>query len=86
MADTLTVPAVVGVRLTEQEPLTSVQVPPGVKVTVPVGVVTFPGEMSVTLALHDVDWPTATEEGTQATAVLVLRLLAVRVAFPLLLL
>jgi len=86
VADTLTVPAVVGVRLTEQEPLTSVQVPPGVKVTVPVGVVTFPGEMSVTLALHDVDWPTATEEGTQATAVLVLRLLAVRVAFPLLLL
>jgi len=86
VADTLTVPAVVGVRLTEQEPVTSAQVPPGVKVTVPVGVVTFPGEMSVTLALHDVDWPTATEEGTQATAVLVLRLLAVRVAFPLLLL
>ena len=82
----MTVPAVVGVRLTEQEPLTSVQVPPGVKATVPVGVVTFPGEMSVTLALHDVDWPTATEEGTQATAVLVLRLLAVKVVFPLLLL
>jgi len=86
VADTLTVPAVVGVRLTEQEPLTSVQVPPGVKVTVPAGVVTFPGEMSVTLALHDVDWPTATEEGTQATAVLVLRLLTVKVVFPLLLL
>ena len=82
----MTVPAVVGVRLTEQEPLTSVQVPPGVKVTVPVGVVTFPGEKSVTLELHDVDWPAATEEGTQATAVLVLRLLAVKVVFPLLLL
>jgi hypothetical protein len=68
--------------LTEQEPLVRVQVPPGVKLTVPEGVVTLPGEVSVTFAVHDVDWPTVTDEGTQATAVLVPRVLTVTMVFP----
>jgi len=67
--------------LTEQEPPESAHVPPGVKVTRPVGVVAVPGEVSVTLAVHDVDWPTTTVEGTHATAVLVARLLTVTLVF-----
>ncbi len=77
-------PTVVAVILTEQEPLASVQGPPGVKVTTPVGVIAVPGEVSVTLAVHDVDWPTTTVGGAQATEVLVARLLTVTVVFPLL--
>ena len=69
------------VILTEQEPLASVQGPPGVKVTTPVGAVAVPGEVSVTLAVHDVDWPTTTVGGAQATAVLVARLLTLTIGF-----
>ena len=74
-------PTTVGVILIEQEPLASVQVPPGVKVTIPVGVLAVPGEVSVTLAVHDVDWPTTTVEGAQATEVLVARLLTLTLGF-----
>ena len=74
-------PTAVDVILTEQEPLASVQGPPGVKVMTPVGVVGVPGDVSATLAVHDVDWPTTTVEGLQATAVLVARLLKVTIVF-----
>ncbi len=67
--------------LTEHEPLTSVQVPPGVKVTVPVGVVAVPGEVSATVAEHDRDTPTVPVAG-QLTVVDVARKLAVTVAWP----
>ena len=67
-------PAAVGVILTEQvadAPVpASVHVPPGVKVTVPVGVVGV-DETSVTVAVHDVAWLMNTVEGVQATVVVV---------------
>jgi hypothetical protein len=49
----------------------NVQVPPGVKVTVPVGVVGAVGgaTVSVTVAVHLVAWLTVTMDGTQLTAV-----------------
>ena len=40
-----------------------------VNVTVPVGVLTVPLAVSVTVAVHDVAAPTATEAGVQTTAV-----------------
>jgi len=40
-------------------------------VTVPVGVVTVPAEVSVTVAVHVVVWLVAMLEGTQLTEVLV---------------
>jgi hypothetical protein len=52
------VPAALGVMLTEHmadAPVpASVQVPPGMKVTIPVGVVAVPGEVSVTVAVQNV--------------------------------
>ena len=53
VAETVSVPVAVGVMLTEQEPATRVQLPPGVKVTVPVGVVFVPGAVSATAAEHE---------------------------------
>jgi hypothetical protein len=62
----------------------SVQVPPGVKVTVPVGVDAVPAAVSVTVAVHDVAWLTNTVDGVHATVVVVVRGLTVTLALPLL--
>jgi hypothetical protein len=82
------VPVAVGVVLTEHVadvPVPdNVQFPPGVKVTVPVGVLAVPTDVSVTVAVHDVAWLTTTVDGVHATAVEVARLLTVTEALPLL--
>jgi len=78
------VPVAVAVNVTEQLPDTRAQVvelnepagPVSVKVTVPVGVVTVPGEVSVTVAVHEEAWFTTTGL-VQTTAVEVLRLFTV---------
>ena len=62
----------------------SVHVPPGVNVTVPVGVLVVPAAVSVTVAVHEVACPTNTLDGVHATAVLVVRKLTVTVAVPVL--
>ena len=81
-------PAVVGVTLTEQvadAPVpANVQVPPGVKVTVPVGVLVVPAAVSVTVAVHEEACPTNTVVGVHATVVVVVRKLTVTVVLPLL--
>ena len=51
----------------------NVQVPPGVKVTVPVGVMAVPVEVSDTVAVHDVAWLITTVLGVHATVVEVVR-------------
>jgi hypothetical protein len=79
VAETVRVPATISVMLTEQlaelgVELASPQVtPPGVKVTVPVGVVAPDPEVSVTVAMHEVAWFTTTVPGVQATIVEVVR-------------
>ena len=76
----------VGVILTEHvadAPVpASVQVPPGVNVTVPVGVEVVPAAVSVTVAVQLVACPTITEEGVHATVVVVVRRLTVTVVLP----
>jgi len=62
----------------------NVQVPPGVKVTVPVGVIAVPVEVSVTVAVQLVAWPMKTVDGVQATVVVVVRTVTVTVAVPVL--
>ena len=54
-----------------------VPVPLLVKATVPVGALVVPVEVSVTVAVHVVGALTATEEGEQATPVVVTRLVTV---------
>ena len=62
------VPMAVAVKVTEQLPETNAHVvelnepagPVSVNVTVPVGVVAVPGEVSVTVAVHDEAWPITT--------------------------
>ena len=80
-------PAAVGVILTEQvadAPVPArVHVPPGVKVTVPVGVVGV-DETSVTVAVQLVAWLMNTVDGVHATVVVVGRLLTVTLALPVL--
>jgi len=49
----------------------SVHVPPGVKVTVPVGVVAPDSDVSVTVAVQLVAWLTNTVDGVHATVVVV---------------
>jgi len=49
----------------------NVHVPPGVKVTVPVGVVAPVVEVSVTVAVQLVAWLTNTVDGVHATVVVV---------------
>lgn len=49
------------------------------KLTTPVGVMTVPGEASVTVAVQVVCWFTTTVAGVHPTAVVVLRLFTVRV-------
>jgi hypothetical protein len=82
------VPEAVGVVLTEHVadvPVpANVQVPPGVKVTVPLGVVAVPVAVSVTVAVHEVAWPITTVLGVHATVVVVVRRLTVTVVLPLL--
>ena len=73
-------PVAVAVKVTEQLPETRVQVvelkdpagPVSVNVTVPVGVVTVPADVSVTVAVHDEATPTTTGL-VQTTAVEVVR-------------
>ena len=73
-------------------PATSVQLVAGVNdpvplaenVTLPVGVVTVPALVSVTVALHDVVAPVPTFVGEQLTAVAVVRVVTVSGVFPLL--
>lgn len=70
-------PLVVGaVNMTEQDPAVNVQligvnVPVELllKLTVPAGVEAVPGEVSATVAVHFVCWPTLTELGVQAIVV-----------------
>jgi len=74
------VPVAVAVNVTEQLPDARVQVvelnepagPVSVNVTVPVGVVTVPADVSVTVAVHDEATPTTTGL-VQTTAVEVVR-------------
>jgi len=60
----------------------SVQVPPGVKVAVAVGVDDVPLAVSVTVAVHDVASPMTTVEGLHATLVVVERVVTVTVVVP----
>ena len=62
----------------------NVHVPPGVKVTVPVGVIAVPAEVSLTVAVHDVAWLMNTVDGVQTTDVDVVLSVTVTVALPLL--
>jgi hypothetical protein len=75
VAETVRVPAVVGVMLTEQVAVApvpaKVHVPLGVKLTVPDGVVAPVVEVSVTVVVQLVAWLTKTAEGVHATVVLV---------------
>lgn len=48
-----------------------VQVPDGVKVTVPVGALAVPAAVSVTVAVHEVAWLTKIGEGVHVTLVVV---------------
>ena len=71
------VPVAVGVNVTEQLPDDRVQVvelnepagPVSANVTVPVGVVVDPVDVSVTVAVQVEAWFTTTEEGEQLTTV-----------------
>jgi hypothetical protein len=69
------VPVAVGVTLTEHVAdavvPARVQVPPGVNVTVPVGVVAPDVDVSVTVAVQLVAWLTKTVDGLHATVVVV---------------
>ena len=75
------VPAVVGVKVTEQLPDTRAQVvelnepdtPTWLKLTVPDGVVTMPGDVSLTVAVHVVATPVNTVDGEHTTATFVAR-------------
>jgi hypothetical protein len=87
---TLVVPSAVAVKLTEQLPALSVQLalvgvtpPLGVKVTVPVGVVAVPGEVSVTDAVQLLE-PPVTIGLSQLTLVADDRLLTVIEPLPVL--
>jgi hypothetical protein len=77
-----------GVILTEQVAdavvPASVQVPPGVNVTVPVGVLVVPAALSVTVAVQDVAWLIATVDGVHATVVVVVLRLTVTFVLPVL--
>jgi len=81
------VPVAVAVNVTEQLPETNAQVvelnepagPVSLKVTVPVGVIMVPGEVSLTVAVQEETWPITTGL-VQTTAVEVLRLFTVTLA------
>ncbi len=71
-----------GVIITEHLPELRVQVPAGepskVKLTVPVGVIAVPVDVSETVAVHDEAWFTTSGLGLQLTLVEVVRWLTVR--------
>ncbi len=81
------VPVAVAVKVTEQLPDTRAHVvelnepagPVSVNVTVPVGVIMVPGEVSLTVAVQDDAWFTTTGL-VQTTAVEVVRTLTVTLA------
>ncbi len=81
-------PETVGVVLTEHVAIApvpdSVHVPPGVNVTVPLGVEAVPAAVSVTVAVHVVAWPITTVDGLQATVVVVVLRFTLTVADPVL--
>ena len=83
-------PSSVGVYVTEQRPLSSVQLVPSrksplpLKLTVPVAVVAPAPEESVTVAVHVVATFSATLFGEQLTLVVVDRMVAVTGALPVL--
>jgi hypothetical protein len=86
---TVSVPAAVGVNVTEQLPATMLQlvaglneplaVPDEVNLTCPVGVLGVPVAVSVTVAVHVEPLFVATDEGTQPTVVEVERPVTVSV-------
>jgi len=82
------VPETAGVVLTEHVAVApvpaSVQVPPGVNVTVPLGVLVVPVAVSVTVAVQVVACPTTTVDGLHATVVVVVRRLTVTLVDPVL--
>jgi hypothetical protein len=83
-------PVVVGVMFTEHVDsgfgslllCDIVHVPPGVNVTVPVGMLVVPATLSATVTVHVVAWFTATLAGVQATVTVGTRRLGARLAFP----
>jgi len=86
---TVSVPAPVGVKVTEQLPITRLQLGAGVKVplavpeepnlTVPVGVLAVPDAVSVTVAVQVEPLFVTTDEGAQLTVVEVERPMTVSV-------
>lgn len=52
--------------------------------TVPVGVIAVPVDVSTTVAVHEVAWPITTEDGVQATVVVVVRGSTVTLVLPVL--
>ena len=62
----------------------NVHVPPGVKVTVPVGVIAVPADVSLTVAVHVEACPMKTVDGEQTTDVVVDRRPTATLAEPLL--
>ena len=77
-----------GVIVAEQEAVAlapdRVHVAPPVKLTMPLGVIAVPGEVSVTVAVHEVDCPRFIVDGLHATLVVVVLLLTTMLAVPLL--
>ena len=86
---TVSVPAPVGVKVTEQLPMTRLQLVAGVKVppvvpdelnlTIPVGVLAVPDAVSVTVAVQVEPLFVTTDEGAQPTVVEVERPMTVSV-------
>ena len=71
----------VGLPSVHGEPV-KVPVPLLVKLTVPVGALVVPPDVSVTVAVHVVAALTGTEEGEQLTPVVVVRVVTVSEAVP----
>ena|SRR2546425_687986 len=82
------VPMVEAEKVTEQLPETRLHglptnepdTPAWLNVTVPAGVEVVPGELSATVAEHEVLWPVVTLEGEQFTVMVVVRRFTVTLA------
>jgi len=77
----------VGVNVTEQLPLVKLHLVAGLKVppvelndTAPAGVLTVPGDVSVTVAVHVEPWFTATGDEQERAVLVALRLTVIDVA------